>query len=124
MARRTGRNEAFNHGGNVVAAALAGSLADQFGYGAMFLLVAGMAAASSVTILLIRETDVDHAASPAELTTVGKVEASPSASSNCSKTGESPPSPLRWFCSISPTPRCFHWSARRRATVCRKGRPS
>ena len=27
MARRTGRNEAFNHGGNVVAAALAGGLA-------------------------------------------------------------------------------------------------
>ncbi len=60
MARRTGRNEAFNHGGNVVAAALAGSLAYLVGYGAMFLLVAGMAAASAVAILLIRESEIDH----------------------------------------------------------------
>ena len=51
MARRTGRNEAFNHGGNVVAAALAGGLAYLVGYGAMFLLVAGMAAASAVAVL-------------------------------------------------------------------------
>ena len=51
MSRRTGRNEAFNHGGNVVAAALAGGLAYLFGYGALFLLVAGMAAASAVAIL-------------------------------------------------------------------------
>ena len=60
MARRTGRNEAFNHGGNVVAAALAGGLAYLVGYGAMFLLVAGMAAASAVAVLLIRESEIDH----------------------------------------------------------------
>jgi MFS family permease len=60
MPRRTGRNEAFNHGGNVVAAALAGGAAYLLGYGAMFFLVAGMAAASSVAVLLIREGDIDH----------------------------------------------------------------
>jgi MFS family permease len=60
MARRTGRNEAFNHGGNVVAAALAGGAAYLLGYGAMFFLVAGMAAASSAAVLLIREGDIDH----------------------------------------------------------------
>jgi MFS family permease len=60
MPRRTGRNEAFNHAGNVVAAALAGGLAYRFGYGAMFLLVAGMAAASSAAVLLIREPEIDH----------------------------------------------------------------
>jgi MFS family permease len=60
MPRRTGRNEAFNHGGNVVAAALAGISAYLFGYGAMFLLVAGMAAASSAAVLLIREREIDH----------------------------------------------------------------
>ena len=60
MARRTGRNEAFNHGGNVVAAALAGGLAYLVGYGAMFFLVAGMAAASAVAVLLIRESEIDH----------------------------------------------------------------
>jgi hypothetical protein len=61
MPRRTGRNEAFNHGGNVVAAALAGGAAYFLGYGAMFFLVAGMAAASAAAVLLIRERDIDHA---------------------------------------------------------------
>ncbi len=60
MPRRTGRNEAFNHGGNVAAAALAGGASYLFGYGAMFLLVAAMAAASSAAVLLIREGDIDH----------------------------------------------------------------
>ena len=60
MPRQTGRNEAFNHGGNVVAAALAGGLRLLLGYGAMFFLVAGMAAASAVAVLLIRERDIDH----------------------------------------------------------------
>ncbi len=60
MARRTGRNEAFNHGGNVVAAALAGGSAYLLGYGALFFLVAGMAATSAVAVLLIREADIDH----------------------------------------------------------------
>jgi MFS family permease len=60
MSRRTGRNEAFNHGGNVIAAALAGGFAYLLGYGAMFLLVAGMAAASAASVLSIREQDIDH----------------------------------------------------------------
>jgi len=60
LARQTGRNEAFNHAGNVVAAALAGLGAYFLGYPAMFVLVAGMAAASAVGVLLIREKDIDH----------------------------------------------------------------
>jgi MFS family permease len=60
MPRRTGRNEAFNHAGNVAAAALAGGLAYLLGFGAMFFMVAGMAAASSLAVLLIRESDIDH----------------------------------------------------------------
>ncbi len=60
LARRTGRNEAFNHGGNVAAAALAGGLAYLLGYGAMFLLVAGMAVASALSVAFIRERDIDH----------------------------------------------------------------
>ena len=60
LARQTGRNEAFNHAGNVVAAALAGLGAYFLGYPAMFVLVAGMAAASAVAVLLIREKDIDH----------------------------------------------------------------
>lgn len=60
MPRRTGRNEAFNHGGNVLAAVLAGGAAYLFGYGALFFLVAGMAAASASAVLLIRERDINH----------------------------------------------------------------
>jgi MFS family permease len=60
MSKRTGRNEAFNHGGNVAAAALAGGVTYALGYGAMFLMVAGMAAASIVAVALIRESDIDH----------------------------------------------------------------
>ncbi|MDR3618943.1 MAG: MFS transporter, partial [Paludisphaera borealis] len=60
MAVRTGRNEAFNHLGNVVAAALAGGLAYLFGYGGMFFLVAGMAASAIIAVSLIREQDIDH----------------------------------------------------------------
>ncbi len=60
MPRRTGRNEAFNHGGNVVAAALAGGAAYLLGLGAIFFLVAGMAAASAAAVLLVRDGDIDH----------------------------------------------------------------
>ncbi len=60
MARRTGRNEAFNHGGNVVGAALAGGAAYFLGYWAMFVAVAGFAAASAAAVLLVREEDIDH----------------------------------------------------------------
>ncbi|MEO6808463.1 MAG: MFS transporter [Isosphaeraceae bacterium] len=60
LSRRTGRNEAFNHAGNVTAAALAGAAGYLLGYWAIFYLVAIMAAASSVSVLLIREADIDH----------------------------------------------------------------
>ena len=60
MPRRTGKNEAYNHGGNLIAAALAGASAYFFGYGAMFYLVAAMAAASAAAVLLIREKEIDH----------------------------------------------------------------
>ena len=60
MPRRTGRNEAFNHGGNVVVAAVMGGAAYLLGYGALFFVVAAMAAASASAVLLIREEDIDH----------------------------------------------------------------
>ena len=60
MPRQTGRNEAYNHGGNVVAAALAGACAYFLGYGAMFFLVAAMAAASAGAAMMIREREIDH----------------------------------------------------------------
>jgi MFS family permease len=60
MPRQTGRNEAYNHGGNLVAAALAGASAYFLGYGALFVLVAVMAAASAGAVMLIREREIDH----------------------------------------------------------------
>ena len=114
---RTGRNEAFNHGGNVVAAALAGGLAYLLGYGAMFFLVAGMAAASAVAVLLIREADIDHDLARGADDGEAEGVARPSASPSCSRTAGSRSSPPRSSCSISPTRRCCRWSARSRATA-------
>jgi len=60
LARRAGRNEAFNHAGNVVAALLAGVAGTYLGYDAIFYLVAGMAAASALAVMLVREREIDH----------------------------------------------------------------
>lgn len=61
LSRRTGRNEAFNHGGNMTAAILAGIVGTYIGYGSIFVLVAVMAMASSICTLFIRESEIDHA---------------------------------------------------------------
>ena len=60
LARRTGRNEAFNHAGNVAAALLAGAAGYYIGYWTIFYLVAAMAAGSAVSVLCIREEEIDH----------------------------------------------------------------
>ena len=68
FAARMGRNEAFNHGGNVAAAALAGLAGYYLGREWIFYLVAAIALASAVSVLFIRESEIDHrlarAASP------------------------------------------------------------
>ncbi|GGB27629.1 MFS transporter [Sphingomonas metalli] len=58
---RVGRNEAFNHAGNAVAAALAGVLAWRFGPVVVFWLMAGLAALSIVAILSVDGSAIDHA---------------------------------------------------------------
>lgn len=60
FARRIGRNEAFNHAGNAVAAALAGGLAFAFGPVVVFWLMAAMALASIVAMLAIPADAIDH----------------------------------------------------------------
>lgn len=57
-----GRNEAFNHAGNVVAALLAGGLGYLFGIGAVFFVMAGMAVAAIVSVLMIDPRRIDHRA--------------------------------------------------------------
>jgi MFS family permease len=60
FARRTGRNEAFNHAGNAVAAAIAGVTAYSFGPIVVFWLLATMAIASIFATLAIPAGAIDH----------------------------------------------------------------
>jgi len=60
FARRTGRNEAFNHAGNAAAAGIAGITAYSFGPVVVFWLLAAMAAASIVATLSIPPDTIDH----------------------------------------------------------------
>jgi MFS family permease len=59
---QVGRNEAFNHAGNVVAAVLAGAFGYVFGIGAVFGVMAAMAAASLVATWCIDPNKIDHRA--------------------------------------------------------------
>lgn len=60
FAARMGRNEAFNHTGNVGAAALAGLAGYVIGREWIFYLVAAIAGASIVSAFFIEEKDIDH----------------------------------------------------------------
>ena len=59
ISRRTGRNEAFNHAGNVIAAVLAGLIGDYVAYEGIFYLLAGMCALSIAATLAIRREEID-----------------------------------------------------------------
>ena len=59
FARRTGRNEAFNHAGNATAATLAGASAYFFGPVVVFWLMAGMAVASVLATLRVPADAID-----------------------------------------------------------------
>lgn len=60
FAARTGRNEAFNHAGNAVAAAIAGGTAYWFGPVVVFWLLAATALASIAATLSIPPAAIDH----------------------------------------------------------------
>ena len=60
LARQLGHNEAWNHGGNVVAAALSGILGYWYGLPAVFALMTVMAAGSLVALSMIDPADIDH----------------------------------------------------------------
>ena len=57
---RISRNESFNHGGNFVAAGLAGVLGQFIGYDWIFYLVCALAVASAVVVTLIKAAEIDH----------------------------------------------------------------
>ncbi len=58
--RRVGRNESFNHAGNVVAAAAAGLLGHFVGREWIFYLVAAMAVAAIFSVFAIKESEINH----------------------------------------------------------------
>jgi predicted MFS family arabinose efflux permease len=57
---RISRNESFNHGGNFVAAGLAGGLGQYIGYEWIFYLVCAFAVASAAVVNLINPAEIDH----------------------------------------------------------------
>jgi MFS family permease len=61
FAKRVGRNEAFNHAGNAVSAAMAGMLAWKFGPVVVFWLMAGLTAASIVVATRMDNKKIDNA---------------------------------------------------------------
>jgi MFS family permease len=61
-AHQLGRNEAFNHGGNLVAAALAGGSGYLFGLGAVFVVMSVMAVGTIVAAGCIDPNKIDHRA--------------------------------------------------------------
>jgi MFS family permease len=60
FAHQLGRNEAFNHGGNVLAAALAGGIGYFAGLGTVFVSLAVMAICSVVATVFIDPRHIDH----------------------------------------------------------------
>jgi predicted MFS family arabinose efflux permease len=60
MDQQMGRNQAVNHAGNVGTAALAGLFGHYVGRQWIFYLVIIMCIASSISVLLIREQEIDH----------------------------------------------------------------
>jgi MFS family permease len=62
FARQLGRNEAFNHGGNVGAAGLAGAFGYLYGIAAVFAVMAAMAAAAVAAVSFIDPRRIDYRA--------------------------------------------------------------
>ena len=78
LAPQLGRNEAWNHGGNVFAAAGAGFFGYEFGLTAVFILMTAMAAGSIAAVLLIKADDIDHDAARGIEKSEGKETEAPS----------------------------------------------
>ncbi len=60
--RQNGRNQAWNHAGNMVGAALSGWLGWEFGFIAVFWLAAGFGVLAITSVFLIPERAIDHRA--------------------------------------------------------------
>ena len=59
---QNGRNQAFNHAGNMVGAALSGYLGWKYGFFAVFWLAVAFGVLSIISVLMIPESAIDHRA--------------------------------------------------------------
>src|ERR1700759_3886040 len=59
---QNGRNQAWNHAGNMIGAGLSGWLGWKLGMPAIFCLAAGFGVMAIVAVLLIPESSIDHRA--------------------------------------------------------------
>jgi predicted MFS family arabinose efflux permease len=75
-ALQLGRNEAFNHAGNVFAAFAGGGLGYLFGLQAVFYVLAAMALASVIAVLAIAPRDIDNKAARGLSEKAGAVQSS------------------------------------------------
>ena len=73
FAHQLGRNEAFNHAGNVTAALLGGAFGYLFGLTAVFFVMTGMAVGSICAALVIDPRHIDHAAARGLAGMAGKI---------------------------------------------------
>lgn len=60
FAAQTGANQAWNHGGNVFGAAIAGAIALWWAAGGVFWVVTSMAVGMAVSVLFINKNSIDH----------------------------------------------------------------
>ncbi|MDY0928068.1 MFS transporter [Pantoea trifolii] len=60
--QQMGKNEAFNHGGNMTAAIIAGGAVWYWGTGAVFVLMTTMALCAALAVLFIRSEEIDDVA--------------------------------------------------------------
>ncbi len=60
LARQLGQNQAWNHGGNVISAILAGTFGYVFGLIAVFVLMIILAITSIVSVYMIEPSEIDH----------------------------------------------------------------
>ena len=105
FARRIGRNEAFNHGGNAAAAAIAGATAYVFGPIVVFWLMAALAVLSIGATLLLPGHEIDDDLARG-LDTDAEAKEPPSGLTASSRTGISCFSPRWRRSSTCPTPPC------------------
>jgi MFS family permease len=108
LARRMGRNSAFDHAGNVAIALVAGGVGYAFSQRAIFLLVPVFAVLAAMAVLSIPADAIDYdRARDLERKSTGP--GKPPATASCSSPGPWSSSVCASCCSTLPMRRCYRW---------------